>query len=186
MTESTLETDPGRSTMKPSFWTRRKAAIAAGLGGLVVGLVLGAAGANDPSLLTPKQAAAQAEEDVAAAVAPLEQQIAAKQAEIEKVQSEAAVAQDAAVAAAVAAARKQERAAAAAKIADAERRADTAEAEAKETAPQSFAGDLGGTDPHFGTCGEANDAGYGPYVRGEDPEYDWYDDRDNDGRVCES
>ena len=41
------------------------------------------------------------------------------------------------------------------------------------------------TDPRFDTCGEANDAGYGPYVRGQDPEYDWYQDRDNDGIVCE-
>ncbi|MFC0036804.1 excalibur calcium-binding domain-containing protein [Actinomadura rayongensis] len=41
------------------------------------------------------------------------------------------------------------------------------------------------TDPHFGTCGEANDAGYGPYRQGVDPEYDWYTDRDHDGVVCE-
>jgi Protein of unknown function (DUF1524)/Excalibur calcium-binding domain/Protein of unknown function (DUF2510) len=40
-------------------------------------------------------------------------------------------------------------------------------------------------DPRFGTCGEANDAGYGPYVSGKDPEYDWYRDRDHDGIVCE-
>lgn len=43
----------------------------------------------------------------------------------------------------------------------------------------------GGTDPRFGTCGDANDAGYGPYRRGVDPEYDWYRDRDDDGLVCE-
>jgi hypothetical protein len=43
-----------------------------------------------------------------------------------------------------------------------------------------------GLDPHFGTCREANDAGYGPYVEGDDPEYDWYRDRDRDGLVCES
>jgi hypothetical protein len=42
------------------------------------------------------------------------------------------------------------------------------------------------TDPHFGTCREANDAGYGPYRRGSDPEYDWYTDRDHDGVVCET
>jgi len=40
-------------------------------------------------------------------------------------------------------------------------------------------------DPRFDTCGEANDAGYGPYVSGKDPEYDWYRDRDHDGIVCE-
>jgi hypothetical protein len=42
-----------------------------------------------------------------------------------------------------------------------------------------------GTDPQFGTCREANAAGYGPYRRGVDPEYDWYQDRDHDGLVCE-
>jgi micrococcal nuclease len=42
-----------------------------------------------------------------------------------------------------------------------------------------------GTDPRFRTCGEANAAGYGPYHRGRDPEYAWYQDRDGDGVVCE-
>lgn len=45
-------------------------------------------------------------------------------------------------------------------------------------------GDSAGLDPHFGTCGEANDAGYGPYTEGVDPEYDWYTDRDGDGVDC--
>ncbi len=43
----------------------------------------------------------------------------------------------------------------------------------------------GGTDPRFGTCREANAAGFGPYRRGTDPEYDWYQDRDHDGLACE-
>jgi hypothetical protein len=42
------------------------------------------------------------------------------------------------------------------------------------------------TGPHFGTCREANAAGYGPYRSGVDPEYDWYTDRDHDGVVCET
>jgi hypothetical protein len=42
-----------------------------------------------------------------------------------------------------------------------------------------------GTDPRFDTCGEAIAAGYGPYYRGQDPEYDWYRDADGDGVVCE-
>ncbi|ACZ83133.1 thermonuclease family protein [Streptosporangium roseum] len=42
-----------------------------------------------------------------------------------------------------------------------------------------------GNDPRFRTCGEANAAGYGPYRRGVDPEYAWYQDRDGDGLVCE-
>ncbi|MEU8656566.1 excalibur calcium-binding domain-containing protein [Actinoplanes philippinensis] len=43
-----------------------------------------------------------------------------------------------------------------------------------------------GTDPRFKTCAAANDAGYGDYVKGVDPEYDWYRDRDGDGVVCET
>jgi micrococcal nuclease len=42
-----------------------------------------------------------------------------------------------------------------------------------------------GTDPRYRTCGDANAAGYGPYTRGRDPEYAWYQDRDGDGIVCE-
>lgn len=40
-------------------------------------------------------------------------------------------------------------------------------------------------DPRFGTCRAAIAAGYGPYVRGRDPEYAWYRDADSDGIVCE-
>lgn len=43
----------------------------------------------------------------------------------------------------------------------------------------------GGTDPRFGTCKEAKAAGYGGYVRGVDPEYNWYRDGDRDGIACE-
>ncbi len=40
-------------------------------------------------------------------------------------------------------------------------------------------------DPRFSSCTAAKAAGYGPYVRGVDPEYDWYRDGDNDGVACE-
>lgn len=40
-------------------------------------------------------------------------------------------------------------------------------------------------DPQFRTCGDANASGYGDYISGVDPEYDWYMDRDRDGIVCE-
>lgn len=46
-------------------------------------------------------------------------------------------------------------------------------------------GGSGNNDPRFGTCTEATEAGYGPYVKGVDPEYWWYEDRDGDGTVCE-
>jgi hypothetical protein len=42
-----------------------------------------------------------------------------------------------------------------------------------------------GNDPRFSTCREALANGYGPYVKGIDPEYDWYRDGDKDGIVCE-
>ncbi|WP_254185598.1 GmrSD restriction endonuclease domain-containing protein [Nocardioides panacis] len=42
-----------------------------------------------------------------------------------------------------------------------------------------------GSDPQFSYCYQAIAAGYGPYVRGRDPEYAWYTDSDGDGRVCE-
>lgn len=51
------------------------------------------------------------------------------------------------------------------------------------TEPQT--GTEGGTDPQFSSCKEAVSNGYGPYVKGTDPEYDWYQDRDGDGSVCE-
>lgn len=44
----------------------------------------------------------------------------------------------------------------------------------------------GGIDPRFEYCTDAVAAGYGPYVRDLDPEYDWYRDGDGDGTVCES
>ena len=47
------------------------------------------------------------------------------------------------------------------------------------------AGRASSTDPRFDTCREANSEGFGPYVEGKDPEYEWYDDRDSDGVVCE-
>lgn len=40
-------------------------------------------------------------------------------------------------------------------------------------------------DHRYPTCAAANRAGLGPYVRGVDPEYRWYQDRDGDGVVCE-
>ena len=40
-------------------------------------------------------------------------------------------------------------------------------------------------DPRFRTCGLAKENGYGPYVQGVDPEYEWYRDGDGDGTVCE-
>ena len=46
-------------------------------------------------------------------------------------------------------------------------------------------GGSAGLDPRFDYCYQATAAGYGPYYRGRDAEYDWYTDADNDGVVCE-
>jgi uncharacterized protein DUF1524/excalibur calcium-binding domain-containing protein len=46
-------------------------------------------------------------------------------------------------------------------------------------------GGSGGTDPQFDYCYQAKDAGYGPYYKGQDEEYAWYEDADGDGVVCE-
>lgn len=40
-------------------------------------------------------------------------------------------------------------------------------------------------DPRFSSCAKAKEAGYGPYTKGVDVEYDWYRDGDGDGTVCE-
>jgi hypothetical protein len=64
---------------------------------------------------------------------------------------------------------------------------DLAPAPAPVPAPApSHAPAAGGTDPRFGSCKKAIDAGYGPYVSGVDAEYAWYRDGDSDGTVCES
>jgi hypothetical protein len=62
---------------------------------------------------------------------------------------------------------------------------EAASTPAPQPDPAPVATTGGGLDPRFGTCREANAQGYGPYVRGRDPEYDWYQDRDHDGVVCE-
>lgn len=54
----------------------------------------------------------------------------------------------------------------------------------------SFTGGGGGeiassSDPKFDSCREAKRNGYGPYYYGINEEYDWYQDRDSDGVVCE-
>lgn len=53
-------------------------------------------------------------------------------------------------------------------------------------ASQGGGGSTGKADPKFDSCTAAIAAGYGPYRKGIDPEYWWYDDRDGDGTVCES
>ena len=51
--------------------------------------------------------------------------------------------------------------------------------------PQPTPSADGELDPRFSSCRAAKEEGYGPYVDGVDPEYDWYRDGDSDGTVCE-
>jgi hypothetical protein len=68
-----------------------------------------------------------------------------------------------------------------------EKNPSAAKAKAAQPAPQRLvaAPAPAGTGPRFGTCREAKGNGYGPYRQGQDPEYDWYRDADDDGVVCE-
>lgn len=56
---------------------------------------------------------------------------------------------------------------------------------AETAAPKADAKADGSTDPDMGSCAKAKAAGYGPYVKGTDVEYDYYRDGDGDGTVCE-
>lgn len=51
--------------------------------------------------------------------------------------------------------------------------------------PSANSGGSNSLDPHFSSCTAAKASGYGPYRQGQDPEYDWYIDRDHDGIACE-
>jgi hypothetical protein len=187
---------------KAPFWTRTKAAVTAGVGGLVIGLLIGAGGAAstdepeadepaevvDTSQLTEDDVAEAVDEAVDEAVGDavadetarmqekLDRQRASAQARIDEAKQRVATAAERAMAKAVARVRAEEREKAAQAVAD-------ARAEAEEQEPVPFTG--GGTDPMFDYCYEVDDAGYGPYYEGQDPEYDWYDDADGDGVVCE-
>jgi hypothetical protein len=55
----------------------------------------------------------------------------------------------------------------------------------KATATHTTAPVAPALDPRFDTCKDAIAHGYGPYVNGVDPEYDWYRDSDHDGVDCE-
>jgi hypothetical protein len=63
-------------------------------------------------------------------------------------------------------------------------RASTPSPSRSSSAPPAGGGSAG-LDPRFSTCKEAKAHGYGPYVRGTDPEYYWYRDADSDGVDCE-
>jgi hypothetical protein len=195
---------------KPPFWSRKKVAIGAGLLGALLGLTAGGGGAADadqPSANKQEsstaatsidvqgqvdEAVAQTRSDMEDALDTKVEQVMStmkhklqKQREVAdtrlaRAESKALAAQRNAVAEAVAKTRAKARAATAAAVADAR-----AAALAQAPAPTPVGGSAGGTDPNFDYCYQANAAGYGPYFEGQDPEYQWYDDADHDGAVCE-
>jgi endonuclease YncB( thermonuclease family) len=68
---------------------------------------------------------------------------------------------------------------------DADRASPSANVCGPAAPPTTLAPGIPGLDPRFGSCRDAKANGYGPYVAGRDPEYDWYRDGDSDGTVCE-
>jgi len=179
--------------MTKPFWTRRKTAVAALASGLFLGYAAADGGSDESAASAPSVQPAEVSSSTDDTDG-LQQQIEELQAQLEQASADAAAERQAAVEEAVKQAvkeaRKDERAKAAASIEAAEAAAAEASRAAAASKPRGFAGTgeaaaSSATDPRFGTCTEAIGHGYGPYVEGKDPEYDWYIDRDGDGRVCE-
>lgn len=183
------------------FWTRTKVGIAAGVAGLIVGIAGSGSEAEPVQAADSGGSALKADlTDALDANTDLEQQLEDQQDELEQAvddatreaKQQAKVAQRQAVRAAVTNVRSQERKRTATAVkaaraqAFAEGRAEGVESAASTSPIAPLASTGGGTDPRFSYCYEANDAGYGPYYQGQDPEYAWYDDRDGDGVVCET
>lgn len=196
MTVPSLEQYPGYYPAgSKKFWTRTKVGITAGVVGLLVGMAGG--GSDAPPVAKNDDAGASAVradlEEALAKATDLEGQLQSESTNdatvLQRAERQAKVAQRTAVRAAVAQARRIEQRKAATAVKAAKSAAFAAGAAsvkpaASSTAPTSTT--TSSTDPRFSYCYEANDAGYGPYYQGQDPEYAWYNDSNNDGIVCES
>jgi hypothetical protein len=194
VSEPTLEQYPGYypAGSKP-FWSRTKVGLATGLAGLIVGLAGGGSEAEEPVAADNGTAASDVQADLdeaLAATADLSDQLRDQREEAADRSAAdaraAKAAQAKAVRAAVAEVRREERKKASAAVAAAKREAAAAVAPPSSPIAPLAAAPSASTDPRFSYCYEANDAGYGPYYQGQDPEYAWYDDRDGDGIVCET
>jgi hypothetical protein len=188
-----LEQYPGYfPAAKPPFWTRTKVGSAAAAIGLFVGLVAGASNGSEATAGEPPPAAAPPATDIQAkidaAVANAEDRLNDKisavrnngEERLAAARERAVGAQRRAVAQAVSKVRQADQAKLRQAVAAAKSQAQAS------TPPATNSPSAGsGTDPRFNYCYEANAAGYGPYFRGQDAEYYWYDDADNDGSVCE-
>ena len=188
-----LEQYPGYfPAAKPPFWTRAKVGAATGIVGLLIGLGAGPGSADSATSADKKPAPTVSAADIQAkvddAVAAAEDRMGDKLATVRdsayqrlvEVRQKSVTAQRRAVARAVAQAHAQDHAKLVQAVATAKTAAQAAAPPAAPAAPAAPA-----TDPQFSYCYEANDAGYGPYFRGQDPEYNWYEDADGDGEVCE-
>jgi hypothetical protein len=186
----TTATSPTPPTPEPgsalSWWKSRPAiGTAAGLVGLIMGLSVSDTGGDTHALNQRISALSAQRGDLQDQVKKLKNDSSSQQttdeavaAAVAAVKADAAAAQKTAVAKAIA--RERQRT----DRLVAEARAAAAAADPRSATPGDGGSD-GGVDPRFATCGEANDNGYGPYASGTDPEYDWYQDRDHDGVVCE-
>lgn len=184
---------PGWYPPKPPMSRRRLGAITGVIGavvGLLLGFVIGGAGTGaaatpaarpSPAVTVTARATVTASADARAAARRATAAARARSARhLRVVTRKAGMAQRHAVARAVAVAVLRERHRADARVAGAKLAAKSAAGPvARAVSPAS------GADPRFAYCYEANDAGYGPYYRGRDPEYAWYRDNDGDGEVCE-
>jgi acetylornithine deacetylase/succinyl-diaminopimelate desuccinylase-like protein len=188
---------PGYFSGKLPIWRRKwVAATAAGLFGFVVGA--GASGGETTSTVPAGYVSESVVEDrVADEVEEVSESTDARVDEavaeavrsvradarslVEQVRADAQRLQKRAVATAVRRAVTKERSKADAKI---EAARESAQSLVSNPAPDANTSG-GDTDPQYTYCYEANAGGYGPYQEGVDPEYDWYDDRDGDGVVCE-
>src|SRR6476469_10400792 len=187
-----LEQYPGYfPAAKPPFWTRAKVGTATGIVGLVIGIAAAPGSADSAQAArkpapapAPSVSAADIQAKVDDAVAAAEDRMSSKLATVRSdarqrladVRGQSAAAQRRAVAKAVATAHAQDHAKLVKAVAAAKAAAQAAAPAAAPAAPAAPA-----TDPRFNYCYEAVDAGYGPYFQGQDPEYYWYDDADNDG-----
>jgi hypothetical protein len=198
MTEPTLGQYPGLPlAAKKPFLSRAKVGTATGLLGLLLGAGIGASGQPAISADMPevKSLVSKGVEEKTAAFADEKSELSEEsdqlRVDLEKAQQEAV---DAAAAADRQVANAKSAALKAQKLAVKEAVAAEQAKQAASSATRGFAstgsgsgsaGTSSSSDPLFGTCGEANDHGYGPYQQGVDSEYSNYQDRDGDGLVCE-
>lgn len=175
-------------TGKPHWKRRSRIALGLTSAFMTIGLIGAAAGGGGDTKQPATTAASVV--DVQPQPAPVSTASADAAAARERAREQAQLARERARAAAARRAARIEgrrEARAAARAAERARQARIARQEAarqRRAAAQAAA--AAQLDPRFNYCYEAIAAGYGNYVQGQDPEYYWYDDADNDGVVCES